>query len=82
MDTKDARYRYYLGLAQLAQPTEEKKASARYSFERGYVLEAKGLPHTDDVLDSLERVQGPTRQHLEGVKEELSLADRTRAKKK
>jgi hypothetical protein len=58
----DARYQYFLGLAQLAQ---KKRDAAYYSFEKGARLEAQGNPRTTDEINfSLERVQGDLRRLL------------------
>lgn len=61
----DARYMYYMGLAQLAQRTKLKRDAAYYSFEQGARLEAKNQPPTLDVNAGLERVQGPLRSFLD-----------------
>lgn len=63
-DGLDARYRYFLGLAQLAQKTTIKRDAAHYSFEQGARLEAQELPTSVEVNASLERIQGPLRQYL------------------
>jgi hypothetical protein len=41
---QDARYQYFLGLAQLAQRTQVKRDAAYYSFEKGARLEAAARP--------------------------------------
>ncbi len=65
---KDARYQYFLGLAQLHQRTKVKRDAAIYSFEVGARLEAKAVltnPYaTREVNQSLERIQGELRQLL------------------
>lgn len=61
---QDARYQYFLGLAQLAQGTKLKRDQAYYSFEKGARLEAAGRPGVAEVNGSLERVQGNLRQLL------------------
>ncbi len=62
--SQDARYYYYLGLAQLAQRTTLKRDQAYYSFEKGAQLEAMGRPGIAEINFSLERVQGNLRQLL------------------
>jgi hypothetical protein len=61
---QDARYSYFLGLAQLAQKSKLKRDQAYFSFERGAQLEAQGRPTIADINTSLERVQGEVRQLL------------------
>jgi hypothetical protein len=65
---KDARYQYYLGLAQIHQKTRLKRDAAYYSFERGARLEAKMASTNPDAVReinaSLERIQGEMRQLL------------------
>ena len=58
---QDARYAYFLGLAQLAQNTKLKRDQAYFSFEQGARLEAQGRPSIGEINTSLERVQGPIR---------------------
>jgi hypothetical protein len=65
---KDARYYYYLGLAQLQQKTKSKRDAAIYSFEQGALLEAKMASINPDsvreINAGLERIQGELRQYL------------------
>jgi hypothetical protein len=61
---QDARYLYYLGLAQLGQKSKLKRDQAYYSFERGAQLEAQSRPSIAEINFSLERVQGDLRQFL------------------
>jgi hypothetical protein len=61
---QDARYQYFLGLAQLAQRTQIKRDAAYYSFEKGARLEAAARPSIAEINGSLERVQGDLRQLL------------------
>jgi TolA-binding protein len=57
----DARYWYYLGLARLAQGKDHVAVDA---FRQGARRERQNLPHSADVVRSLERVQGEARQTL------------------
>jgi tetratricopeptide (TPR) repeat protein len=59
---QDARYQYFLGLAQLAQKTKLKRDAAYYSFEQGARLEAANQPPVSEINTSLERVQGDLRR--------------------
>jgi tetratricopeptide (TPR) repeat protein len=68
----DARYLYYLGLTQLAQSTGKKKEQAEFNFERAARLEIQNLPGTDEVNTSLERIQGPLRQTLNGYRRKVA----------
>jgi tetratricopeptide (TPR) repeat protein len=61
---QDARYQYFLGLAQLAQRSKLKRDQAYFSFEKGARMEAAGRPGVVEVNFSLERVQGELRQLL------------------
>ena len=71
---KDARYQYYLGLAQLGQKT--KRDAALFSFEKGARLEANAASTNPlvvrDVNASLERVQGELRQVLNSYRYKVS----------
>jgi tetratricopeptide (TPR) repeat protein len=58
----DARYQYFLGLAQHAQDSKSKREAAILSFERGARLETDNRPSVDEVNSSLERVQGEQRK--------------------
>ncbi len=62
---KDARYWYFLGLAQVAHCTRIKRDAADLSFIRAGKLEAQNMPHPSVVDISLERIQGPLRQALD-----------------
>jgi hypothetical protein len=66
---QDARYRYYLGLARLAQRTRPKREAASFDFEQGAKLEAEGRPGTVIVNSSLERVQGTLREYLDSFRD-------------
>jgi tetratricopeptide (TPR) repeat protein len=66
---QDARYRYYLGLAQLAQKTKLKRDAAYFSFEEGARLEAANRPFVADINTSLERIQGELRQQLNSFRQ-------------
>gem|GEM_PF-2463599 len=57
----DARYWYFLGLS--AQELGN-TADAEVAFKKGAALEAKYLPSTREIANSLERVQGPARREL------------------
>src|SRR5439155_1134266 len=65
---KDARYWYYLGLAQLQQKTKLKRDYSLESFDQGARLEAKMSASNPDAVReinaSLERIQGELRQYL------------------
>jgi hypothetical protein len=65
---KDARYYYYLGMAQIGQKTNAKRSAGIYSFEQGARLEAQNASTNPlvvrDINASLERVQGELRQTL------------------
>ena len=69
---RDARYQYYLGLSQLAQKSKAKRDAAYYAFEVGARLEAKSVttnPYAArDINMSLERIQGPVRELLNGFR--------------
>lgn len=58
----DARYQYFLGLAQYAQKSSTKRDAAVYSFEQGAKLEAANRPPVSEVNSSLERIQGDLRK--------------------
>lgn len=61
----DARFVYFLGLAQLGQGD---KASAERSFMRALELERKNLPSPREVSRALEEVQGPTRDTIDAIR--------------
>jgi TolA-binding protein len=65
---RDARFEYYLGLAQYHQSSKEKRDAAKYSFEQGAIKEAKAAQTNPDAVRdvnaSLERIQGELRQYL------------------
>jgi hypothetical protein len=75
---KDARYQYYLGLAQYAQATQAKRDAAYYSFEQGARLEARTIATNPlavrDINASLERIQGELRQRLNSFRYRASAA--------
>ncbi|GIW80822.1 MAG: hypothetical protein KatS3mg105_2629 [Gemmatales bacterium] len=58
---QDARFMYYLGLARLAQGKQELADNA---FKRGGLLEAQNKPGRAAISNTLERIQGRTREHL------------------
>jgi tetratricopeptide (TPR) repeat protein len=60
-ENADARYQYFLGLAQLGQGKEE---AARRSFADGARLEADGQPRLDEIDRALEAVQGALRRRI------------------
>ncbi len=67
-DDENARYYYFLGLAQLGQG---KKKDAVQNFTDGAALERRGLPSRTAVNASLERVQGPLRRTLDDERNRL-----------
>lgn len=71
---QDARYMYYLGLAQLGQKSKLKRDQAYYSFERGAQLEAQSRPSIAEINLSLERLQGELRQFLNGFRNKEPMA--------
>jgi hypothetical protein len=58
---QDARFVYFLGLAQLGQ---ERRDQAAESFKKAAQLEQQGKPQPALVSSALERIQGPQRQVL------------------
>jgi tetratricopeptide (TPR) repeat protein len=64
-DTQDARYFYFLGLSRLAQ---NRRREALDDFDQGAMLERLNRPTPAAVSESLERVQGPTRQIVNDVR--------------
>ena len=66
--SQDARYQYYLGLAQYAQQSKAKREAAFYSFEQGARLEADNRPPVAEINASLERVQGDLRKVLNSIR--------------
>ena len=64
-DGQDARYYYYLGLAQLMLGDRD----AFEDFEQGARLESQNRPPRAAVSAALERVQGPARARLNGVRD-------------
>ena len=65
---RDARYQYFLGLAQFNQNTTKKRGEASYTWQVGARLEAKSATNPFTVRDinvSLERVQGQQRPRLD-----------------
>ncbi len=72
---QDARYQYYLGLAQYGQKgNKQKRDAAFYAFEKAARLEAENRPSTHEVNTSLERLQGETRQFLNGFRKKAVVA--------
>jgi hypothetical protein len=65
---QDARYLYYLGLAQYGQKTKLKRDQAFHSFDKGAQLEAQSRPSIAEINTSLERVQGDLRQFLKSFR--------------
>src|SRR5262249_55348216 len=61
-DATDARYRYFLGMAQWQQNLAIKRDDARNNFKAGGDLERAGKPASDAVNTALERIQGDLRQ--------------------
>ncbi len=61
LDPVDARYWYYLGLAQLELG---KKDEADASFKKGHDLELRSKPNRATVGEALERIQGAARREL------------------
>jgi tetratricopeptide (TPR) repeat protein len=65
---KDARYWYFMGLAQIQQKTVPSRHDAIYSFQKGATLEAQSAQSNPDAVreinTSLERIQGELRQQL------------------
>jgi len=76
---KDARYQYFLGLAQHAQGTKEKRGAATFSFEEGARLEARAVSTNPlavrDINASLERIQGDLRTFLNGYRYKATPAE-------
>jgi tetratricopeptide (TPR) repeat protein len=60
-DSRDARFFYFLGLSKLAQ---NRRREADADFSQGALLERQGRPSLAAVSESLERIQGPTRQKV------------------
>jgi tetratricopeptide (TPR) repeat protein len=69
----DARYHYYLGLAQVAQDSRGKREQAEFHFEQAARLEIQSQPGTAEVNESLERIQGRLRQTLDGYRRKAAL---------
>ncbi|MCC6417092.1 MAG: hypothetical protein IT429_02455 [Gemmataceae bacterium] len=67
----DARFHYYLGLARHQQKTRAKREAAALDFAEGARLESMSRPHSVRVNASLERLQGPLRQILNGYRQKL-----------
>jgi hypothetical protein len=61
---QDARYQYFLGLAQLAQKSKLKRDAAIFSFEQGARIEARNPGAIREINLGLERIQGELRQQL------------------
>jgi tetratricopeptide (TPR) repeat protein len=64
-DNQDARYYYFLGLSRL---TLGKNVDADADFRDGAQLERLNRPGREAVSSSLERVQGPPRQTVNGYR--------------
>jgi hypothetical protein len=73
---QDARYRYFLGLARLAQDTKQKRREGRFDLEVGARLEAENHPSSRVVNAALERIQGPLRDYLDGYRQKALVAAR------
>ena len=71
----DARYHYFLGLSQHAQKDKEKEVAAQHNIKFGAFLEVQDLPAPRDINLSLERIQGPLRLYLNGLKAEAKLTE-------
>ncbi len=71
----DARYHYFLGLARHAQKSQSKEILAEHSIKAGAFLEIQDLPTSREINLSLERVQGPLRQYLNGIKARARLGE-------
>ncbi|MCI0380114.1 MAG: hypothetical protein L0215_21225 [Gemmataceae bacterium] len=65
----DARYFYYLGLAQLAQKTKDKREAAQQSFDRAVKLELDRRPDVAVVNYSLERLPGDMRAMIHELRQ-------------
>lgn len=65
---QDARYQYFMGLAQYAQKSQVKRDAAFFSFEQGARLEANNRPPVSEINASLERIQGDHRQLINGFR--------------
>ena len=61
----DARFHYFLGLAQLGQADEK---TAERNFLRALELERRSQPSARDVSRSLEEVQGPARESIDALR--------------
>ncbi|MCS7045629.1 MAG: hypothetical protein NZO58_04665 [Gemmataceae bacterium] len=66
--SQDARYQYFLGLAQMAQKSKVKRDAANFAFEQGARLEAANRPPTAEIDAALERVQGDLRRTINGYR--------------
>jgi len=81
---KDARYLYFLGLAQLNQTG--KRSTALFSFEKGARLETSSTSTNPlvvrDINASLERVQGEQRQLLNSYRYKVSPVPTEESKQK
>ncbi|MBI3823755.1 MAG: hypothetical protein HY289_13885, partial [Planctomycetes bacterium] len=76
---KDARYYYYLGLAQLHQRNKKKRDFAIDNFNEGARIEAKMATTNPDAVRevnaSLERIQGELRQYLNSYRYNAKLTE-------
>jgi hypothetical protein len=78
---KDARYQYFLGLAQYNQKTKAKRDAAYFSWEQGARLEVKAATNpfaVREINSALERVQGEQRQLLNSYR--YKIAEESEAK--
>jgi hypothetical protein len=64
-NSQDARYFYFLGLSRLEL---NRRRDAAADFDQGAKLESLNRPAPAAVSESLERIQGPTRQTLNEVR--------------
>jgi tetratricopeptide (TPR) repeat protein len=65
---KDARYYYFLGMAQVAQGSRAKRDAAYHAWEQASRLEANSRPSTREVNAALERIQGNRRTLLDSYR--------------
>lgn len=61
----DARFEYFLGLAQWGYG---EKAAAEKSFIRALELERRNIPSAREVSRALEEVQGPVREKIDSIR--------------
>src|SRR5262249_27940931 len=72
--SQDARFKYYLGMALMAQAGSSKQQAAYVAFEEGARLEASNQPTRGEVNASLERIQGPMRSYLNAFRQKALTA--------